>query len=62
MSVGTNREEEVDGEKREREVEDGQVEESSILPSLSQEDEWKACLSASFYISSSPAASLWLLP
>lgn len=44
------------------EVEDGEL--RSILPTLSQEDEWKACLSASFYILflSSPAASLWLLP
>lgn len=58
----TNREEEVDGESRERDVEERQVEETSVLPSLSQENEWKACLSACFYISSSPAASLWLLP
>lgn len=32
-----------------------------MLLSLSREDEWTACLPA-FYILSSPAASLWLLP
>lgn len=56
-SFRRNRDEEVDGENRDREVEDGEL--RSILPSLSQEDEWKAWLSASFYILS---FSLPLLP